>query len=492
MSRYKVLILFSLLGFVVNFNLFISPLAGFISSVLLYALINLGVWWLLTWFLTRYTSHSQASNWAAGVFVFLLSIYGYGMHFFPAWIADNLMQKNDAAWMDQTLGLFKKIFVALVIVLPATLFFIARKEKGRSFLNSFLIFAILIVTANRAWSYYKTYTLFVPQQEINLAGFTPANDTLNKPDIYYFIMDGYTGNSALKQYWNYDNSSFTNELNQLDFKVADSARTNMAATIGVLSAVLNLSVFNNPGLYDHNMDLITRTRVRDNVLFNLLKKNGYTIATNSIFFDQKPYFFTQGDSHPKAAYFSNLITRHLVFRLALRLSDRLTGFVYKDHSWSYAYDKRVHANILHQIDSLPTTPAFFYNHLMITHPVYSYTATGERLDLDHTPSGKNNYLDQVKYTNTLCLEYFNGLMAAYKQRNKALVIIAQADHGSKEIGVPGEDSQIQLMVYDSQHKIDNIGQQEDGVNLMRKVASTYLGYPLAPQPYTYYNVFGGH
>ncbi len=314
-------------------------------------------------------------------------------------------------------------------------------------------------------------------------------DAVENPDIYYFILDGYTGNMALKKYWNFDNSDFTGSLRALNFKVADSARGNIAATIGALSFVFNLSVFNNPQLYEYNMDLVTIKYIRNNTLFEVLRKNGYSIEGNSLFFDKKPYFFSQGEMHPNATWFSNFITRHLLFRVIFKGVNILLKDTYTDNSWFYGYDKRTDVLIKKQIrEAGARSPGFYFNHLMITHPPYFYTHDGKPLGTDEQTKSTHHYLDQVKYTNSLCLGYFTALVNKYRELDKPLVIIAQSDHGSKELKLVEEDSQIQLMIYDSRNRVE-ITPQEDGINLMRKVLNKHLGYMLPEQPYEYYNLF---
>lgn len=493
MGRYRVLVLFSLLGIIINFNLFIQPVWGFMISLVIYGITNFILWKLITWIITRSSRFNfDTANWVAGSIIFVSSIYGYGLQLFPLWISDNELLAHDL----EISSLYKKLYLAVFLVAPLLIFLISRKERGKDFLSAFLVAAVFITAANRCWSYYKTYVGFAPKEVLNIPDNIPESrplqDTAVKPDIYYFIMDGYTGNAALKTYWNFDNDTFTQQVRNLGFQVADSARTNIGATIGVVSSVFNLSAFNSPELYKYNMGLIIHKNIRENVLFNLLKRSGYEIHTNSLFFDEKPYYFSQGEMHPNAIFLSNFLTRHLFFRVAFKVINVLQGDEYKDDNWLYGYDTRVSEDIEQQINEIKSggQPVFYYNHLMITHPIYRYTGDGQPTEDQVTvTNGKTYYLDQVKYNNTMCYGYFSSLVDTYRKLNKPLVIIAQSDHGSKELGEINEDSQIQLMIYDSQHKINHIDAQEDGINLMRIVAGTYLEYPLPRQPYEYYNIF---
>jgi hypothetical protein len=51
-----------------------------------------------------------------------------------------------------------------------------------------------------------------------------------KPDIYYLILDGYTGENVLKTMYSFDNSGFYDALRQRGFFVASRARCNYPTT----------------------------------------------------------------------------------------------------------------------------------------------------------------------------------------------------------------------------------------------------------------------
>lgn len=478
----------TLIVLVVNFNIFIEPLWGFILSVVLLFAVNASVWQLAVFLCRKYLRHKEAGDWIGAALIIMLGLYGYGILFFPSWISQSQSELKDPGWMTAMRSLFQKLYVAGLVLLPAACYFIASKKTGRVFLNMFLLCTVVIITLNRARSYYTSYTSFVPKENIDPAMNGQASASGPQPDIYYFLLDGYTGNTALTNYWHFDNGKFSQEMRSLGFRVSDSARTHIAATIGVMSAVFNFSGFEHPHLYAHNMDLTTYTRIRNNRLMTLLKKNGYEVSNNSLFFEKKPFFFSQGEIHPWTTPFSNIITRNFVFRVCMKAGKQVTGNHYEEVDWLYDYDGRIDKAVQEQIKNpVDHTPRFCYNHLMITHPSYRYTKNGEKRVIK-SANDKDAYIDQVEYTNHVCSGYFNALVEKYRHAGKPLLIIAQSDHGSKELGEVNEDRQIQLMVYDSQDKIE-LAVEEDGVNLMRKVAGAYLNYFLPDQPYEYFNIF---
>lgn len=61
------------------------------------------------------------------------------------------------------------------------------------------------------------------------------------PDIYYIVLDTYTRADALQRDFDFDNSTFLNELRALGFYVADCSRSNYTFTEGSITAALNLN-----------------------------------------------------------------------------------------------------------------------------------------------------------------------------------------------------------------------------------------------------------
>ncbi|MES2691507.1 MAG: hypothetical protein V4658_13950, partial [Bacteroidota bacterium] len=69
MTRYKVFILFCLLGFVINVNLFIDPVWGFIASLAGYFALNLVIWILVKRGLMKLMGtgpNTETGNWIGG------------------------------------------------------------------------------------------------------------------------------------------------------------------------------------------------------------------------------------------------------------------------------------------------------------------------------------------------------------------------------------------------------------------------------------------
>jgi hypothetical protein len=103
---------------------------------------------------------------------------------------------------------------------------------------------------------------------------TPMNNHAIQagPDIYFIVLDSYTGSDVLRSRFGYDNSPFLNSLHEIGFKT-DDCRSHGSRTLVSLSYILS---GNDPG---KNMDAI-----RHNILRADLESKGYqTLAFSTGF-----------------------------------------------------------------------------------------------------------------------------------------------------------------------------------------------------------------
>lgn len=495
MNGYKTIWLLFVAGIVINFNLFIEPYWGFVVSILILGLINFSVAWACFGLLKLLKLDKERGSASIALLLFAFNLYGNGILWWPKLLAGaNVKLLQSQQFINQTLWWYKLGFVIITVSLVVVLYLFNSNTKFKQFFVTFCLLVLLIVGANRTYSYYQTAFNFTPIEAIE----TNPNKTrhklekgISKPDIYYVLMDGYTGNTALKEFWEFDNSEFKDTLANLGFEIADSARGRIPATIGAMSIIFNASDFNNPQLCSQNMDWVVKKHIRQNALFNVLKANGYAITANSMFWDETPFFFGQGETDPKLTEFAPLLTRNFVFRLLVKVLNLYFKRFYTNYHWFYDYDARLEKELQLQTHGgeLRKQPSFVFNHLLYTHNDYRYDSLGNKVDLALLSTQKLDYINQVKHNNNVCLSYFNNLIQLYKSKNRELVIIAFSDHGSRETYTAEEDSQIQLMVYDSQKRLRIIDQQQGMVNTTRSLLNTYFGYQIPQQAYKYHNIY---
>lgn len=101
----------------------------------------------------------------------------------------------------------------------------------------------------------------------------PDSDTL--PDIYYIIPDGYSSEAWFLEAMNYDNSAFTQALQERGFIVNAHAQNNYASTLLSLASTLNMRyIESNPSQFS-DKDYLQRL-IADSQVALRLQQLGYT------------------------------------------------------------------------------------------------------------------------------------------------------------------------------------------------------------------------
>src|SRR5215203_6159863 len=169
----------------------------------------------------------------AALIAFLLMAY----HFFFGSIQDGIMNYLPGSFL-----------LRYRFILPVSfLFFLAGiiwvKKRRRPLINLvFYLNAAMLVTilVDVAWLSVKIAKL-EKDQPLSLAsqGFSLC-DTCIKPDVFFIIADQYTGRVALKQVFNFDNTSFENELQDRGFHIAKNSSSNYNLTPFSIASTLNM------------------------------------------------------------------------------------------------------------------------------------------------------------------------------------------------------------------------------------------------------------
>ena len=92
-----------------------------------------------------------------------------------------------------------------------------------------------LITSNTSLSVADTLIETIP----------PYQDEIkNYPDIYYIILDAYTGSSSLKKFLNYDNQEFVSYLTNKGFNVNHKSYSNYPSTEYSVISTLNMIYLN--------------------------------------------------------------------------------------------------------------------------------------------------------------------------------------------------------------------------------------------------------
>jgi len=267
------------------------------------------------------------------------------------------------------------------------------------------------------------------------------------PDIYYFILDSYTRQDVLLESFDYDNSEFLGNLEELGFYVARCSQSNYTQTNLAMASTFNLDYLQN--LLGESTTGEDWSRIpsfiRSNFVRQSLEELGYTIVSFETGFyaiqwmDADVYLFPPRDKSLGELFnvarindFEAMLLQTTVAWALIDLvdlPDQLTRFLPDLHSPISIYRERT-LYVLDQfaIDRVPSIsgPKFVYVHLILPHFPYVFGPNGEVINEDKDNLDIDAYRDQLIYTNKRILDIVAKIV---RSAPKPHIIILQGDHG---------------------------------------------------------------
>jgi hypothetical protein len=268
-----------------------------------------------------------------------------------------------------------------------------------------------------------------------------------RPDIYYIILDGYGRQDVLHELYEFDNSSFLNDLSARGFYVAHESSSNYIQTMLSLSSSFNMDYLQSLKADDTKIEnradlvkLVENNKVRD-----LLAQNGYklvsfhneykaTIPSAEIYYDDSQ----SGLAYPVTAFESIWIDHSMarVLSHVPALNKALIEMPYDTHRRHILFT-------FHKLQGVPALDGdyFVYAHIIAPHPPFVFNEEGQMVthDTPFTLNDANYYLRdhsqrnyiagyrrQIQYINRLVLETVDAIL---KRSTTPPIIILQGDHG---------------------------------------------------------------
>ncbi len=361
----------------------------------------------------------------------------------------------------------------VLIALAVTLVKVWRRSSSKRVasvtpaLNLIVLALLAIPILNLASSIVATPSYLVPVSALGNPSAAQdaspkAYDSASRPDIYYIIPDGYPSDSWLREAMNYDNSAFTEALEERGLIVVDQAQSNYPGTLLSLASILNMKHYGkNPTSYA-DYDYL-RLLIADSAVARLLLHHGYTyvqilsgylipspIADINRDFtpsgaididigdDMLPIVKLRGQQHPKNMrstdhrhfYKRSFISLYIDTTLFRIIEPELTTLFWRDES--APYDLFAPERFLATIDEVATIASmpeatFSIVHFLKPHRPVVFDGHGNAL-VDRIPSPSHEeYFAEFAFTNAKYLELIDKILA---ESETEPVIIFQADHGS--------------------------------------------------------------
>ena len=312
----------------------------------------------------------------------------------------------------------------LMVTVLILFFLIAKTKKPLLILNeTFNVISIFLVL-------YVAFTLVVSSDKLKPKSFNLVPKTYDLkcedcPDIYFLILDSYTSNKSLRNYYSFDNSTFTNELTKIGFGVSDEAISPYSSTGYCVGSILNLNQVKNLDSYENRFGV-----------HELIKKNSVTTSLQQIGYEIKNYSLFDVGDQPKYYSLSPTISAGFVNGI---IQNSLLGMIFRFVQDQSFYG--LHLSILGRMreEGLQDQkrPRFFYGHIMAPHPPFVINQIGGRVDFFDRGRHRVNisgYIDQLQGLNVLVLDAVRDILK--KSPNSIFVIMG--DHGYRFINKKDE------------------------------------------------------
>lgn len=238
------------------------------------------------------------------------------------------------------------------------------------------------------------------------------------PDVYYIILDGYTGAESLEHFFGFDNGEFVGFLKEKGFEVVPDAHSNFVHTIDSVTSTLNMEL----GNYD-------TADARKRMFFNnRVTKNFKALGYKYVHFASRLH---------QASRFASVDVSfdHGFF-------DREFGLIIRETTALRLYFKMFEGQRRNRVFSTfeniaslteDTDPTFAFAHIMMPHPPYIVDRNGgappasAKLSMTFWEP-KEMYLDQLIFLNKKLTELVGTLLT---RSSHPPIIILQGDHGAK-------------------------------------------------------------
>jgi hypothetical protein len=340
----------------------------------------------------------------------------------------------------------------------------------------------------------------------------------SEPDIYYLILDGYGRSDILGQYYQLDNSDFTNWLESRGFYVADSATSNYNQTVLSLASSLNMTYLDEfaqsvAGGVTGRSQLAER--LKHSQVRAYLEERGYQVIAFETGYSQTEIRDAGSYWAPERAggasaflggrvtSFESLFLNATAFRAALDLDLLRRKLAALDPGQSLYEAHRV--QVRYTFDSLGRAaaqpgPTFVFAHVIAPHPPFVFDATGgpksvkgtfSLADADAFGGGTEAYIqgyrDQVVYVDSLAEAAIEQILA---RSDRPPVILVQGDHGpgahmvwdSPEKSLVEERLRILSAYYFPDRAYDQLYPAISPVNSFRVVLDHFFGADLPMLP----------
>jgi len=316
-----------------------------------------------------------------------------------------------------------------------------RFARAATYLNVLLLILIAIdffILSGKILTYNKQHQLRSINKEFSIC------DSCDKPDVYLIVADEYAGEKTLHDLYNFDNTSFLNQLRDRKFQVINNSISNYNITPISIASLLNINYpeFKGKDLSEISMRPIYNL-IDTNILVPFFKFHGYDFINNSVFTVYgEPPFATQSFTPVntriiESQTFINRIARDLRYHL-------IEYGIFKPSQEKRTVlnnNNKIIKNLKEQVVRQHKKPRFIYSHLTMPHSPYYFMSNGQPYpERDIKEGGEwldGHYLEYLQYSNKVLIDLVD-FMLQHSQKSPVIILIS--DHGFRHYSKKVDES----------------------------------------------------
>ena len=348
-----------------------------------------------------------------------------------------------------------------------------------SLMGTLMIVFSLVQSVRYDFSTYQAAKLANEIQSTTMENVSDA-DIQEKPDIYLILLDGYTRSDVLKEDYNFDNSAFLQELEELGFYVAECAQSNYPSTKLSVTSVFYSKYHDLPYLSPVSSSLVIET-VRSlgyQVMTFENRSNGHFDINEDVRLSRNQMAFGKIDWTGGLSEFEVMLLETSFLRLAYDMPQLFPGLNVELLQEAEYYEHYHQVKFI--LDELPRIPEidgpkFVFAHILVPHPPFIFGPDGEFTWADNRVEGYNS---NIRFINSQIVPVVDTIIAKSKVPP---IIIIMGDHGpfGKQV-TPSMRLSILNAYYVKDDAKKDLYESITPVNSFRVIFNNYFGteYPL--------------
>ncbi len=324
------------------------------------------------------------------------------------------------------------ILIISICIASAVLLFLIMRKYHLKGINMTMLSLLVFCCIQFASSQHKDDKASLISDALIIQNFQnfPIEEKMHlRPNIYIVYLESYMSSHTLRTTYNYNNTSFENALMEKGFKVYDNHYSHAAFTKGSLLSLflMNENVFTQ---FAGSGDVISNAHTIisggvNNLLFNFLKKNEYSIST---YYDSQDYYIkSHGKLLDHAIADIDNSYLNVLESIAPRLL-RVVNYLNKsllNKSENYTY-----------MDIYPKTFKHIEKIATMTNPSFFLIKPLNKLHIDVTALGKNDYqkwISSGEYQRNINQnnEELLSLVNVIEKNDPDALVILLGDHGHR-------------------------------------------------------------